>query len=224
MERCDAAVESFRIRRIISPRIGITLAISCIIVLENGRNGVQDNSLTMKEIYLLLGSNRGDREAIISQAVEMVGTIAGKVLRSSHLYSTDPWGFEDATPFLNLALEIESDLDPDHLMEQLLVIETRLGRIRPFDGCGCGIGHAEKIGDPPAYESRTIDIDILFVSNRLVFTNRLMVPHPRMHERRFALVPMCELAPGFVHPLLKKNMTTLLRECNDQAGVTVIEK
>ncbi|MCX6303394.1 MAG: 2-amino-4-hydroxy-6-hydroxymethyldihydropteridine diphosphokinase [Bacteroidetes bacterium] len=177
----------------------------------------------MKEIYILLGSNRGDREGYLSRAVEMLGTEACTVIKKSALYETAPWGFEDPTPFLNQVVEIDTGLDPEDLLEKLLTIEVKLGRIRPFDGCGCGIpaapgaGNGSGTGEAPAYAGRTIDLDILFYGQRLVFTDSLMIPHPRLHERRFTLVPMHEVAPEFVHPLLKKTISVLLRDCGDQA-------
>ena len=171
----------------------------------------------MKDIYILLGSNRGEREATLRQAAEMIATLAGSVRRVSQLYETEPWGFRDPVLFLNQVIEIESEYSPEELLERLLAIEARLGRIRPFDGCGCGIG------DGPAYLARTIDLDILFYGNRLAFSDRLMVPHPRLHERKFTLIPLHELAPEFIHPILKKSVAELLRDCNDPSQVTVWE-
>ena len=165
----------------------------------------------MKEVYLLLGSNRGDRVDFLSKALDLIAEKAGIVLAESAVYETEPWGFEDPTPFLNQVVEISTDLVPEELLEQLLTIEARLGRIRPFDSCGCA--------DDGGYAGRTIDIDILFYGSKLVFTDHLMVPHPRLHERRFTLVPLSEIAPGFIHPLLKKTVSELLQGCKDQAKV-----
>ncbi|HPS62057.1 MAG TPA: 2-amino-4-hydroxy-6-hydroxymethyldihydropteridine diphosphokinase [Bacteroidales bacterium] len=169
----------------------------------------------MKEVYILLGSNRGEREGMILRALEMIHAQAGRVVRLSGLYETAPWGFNDPVAFLNQVAEIDTDLGPEELLESLLTIETRLGRIRPPEGCGCGIG------GEAAYESRTIDLDILFYGNRMVFTDKLMIPHPRLHERRFTLVPLNDLAPDFVHPLLKASISSLLKRCTDPSAVTV---
>ena len=175
----------------------------------------------------MLGSNRGEREMFISRALEMIETRVGKVRMKSGLYETDPWGFTDAVAFLNQVVEIDTMLEPENLLEQLLAIEVKLGRIRPFDGCGCSFPASPAEAEPgiikaPAYAGRTIDIDILFYGPRLVFTDRLMIPHPRLHERSFTLIPMNEIAPEFVHPLLKKTISVLLKECRDQAGVRAI--
>ncbi|MDP1623875.1 MAG: 2-amino-4-hydroxy-6-hydroxymethyldihydropteridine diphosphokinase [Bacteroidales bacterium] len=179
----------------------------------------------MKDIFILLGSNRGDREVYLAGALEMLHALVDVVHRKSAIYKTEPWGFEDSTQFLNQVVEIETNLTPEELLEQLLTIEVKLGRIRPFDGCGCGIP-APVISDkgagnsgPPAYAGRTIDLDILFYGQQLVFTDKLMIPHPRLHERRFTLVPLNEIAPDFVHPLLKKTISVLLHECRDQDKV-----
>ena len=176
----------------------------------------------MKEIFILLGSNRGDRKDYLSRALEMIGSGVGKVSRKSALYETVPWGFEDPTPFLNQVVEIETNLEPEALLELLLTIEARLGRIRPFDGCGCGVSSSQVLQNRSdmkevlSYAGRTIDLDILFYGQRLVFTDKLMIPHPRLHERRFTLVPLNEIAPGFIHPLLKKTISVLLHECKDR--------
>lgn len=160
----------------------------------------------------------------LSRAMEMIEVKAGKVIQKSAVYETEPWGFEDQTSFLNQVVEIETNLHPAELLDQLLTIEVQLGRIRPFDGCGCGIpassGRGEGADQKAAgYAGRTIDLDILFFGSQLIFTDQLMIPHPRLHERKFALVPLNETAPAFVHPLLKKSMAVLLQECRDQAKV-----
>ncbi len=179
----------------------------------------------MNEVYILLGSNRGKREELIAGALEMIASMAGKITRKSAVYETAPWGFEDPTPFLNQVAEIETSLLPEDLLEKLLTIEVRLGRIRPFDGCGCSVPAAPADGrtglqEAAAYAGRTIDLDILFYGQQLVFTDNLMIPHPRLHERLFTLVPMNEIAPDLVHPMLKKTISQLLHDCNDRSKVT----
>lgn len=175
----------------------------------------------------MLGSNRGDRAQLISEALKMLERSAGPILRKSAVYESEPWGFEDPTPFLNQVAEIETGLSPADLLDKLLTIEVQLGRIRPFDGCGCGVparpepGMASG-GEIPAYAARTIDLDILFYGQQLIFTDSLMVPHPRLHERRFTLLPMCEIAPDFMHPLLKKSVSALLNDCRDVSKVSVV--
>ena len=176
----------------------------------------------------MLGSNRGDRADFISKAIVMIGETVGSVVTRSSLYESDPWGFEDEIQFLNQVIVIDTTLAPEDLLEQLLTIETKLGRIRPFEGCGCSVSSStmEIEGDgkheKPIYSGRTIDLDILFYGQQLVFTDKLMIPHPRLHERRFVLVPLTEISPAFVHPLLKKTISALLRECRDLTKVTAL--
>ncbi|MEI7500492.1 MAG: 2-amino-4-hydroxy-6-hydroxymethyldihydropteridine diphosphokinase [Bacteroidota bacterium] len=183
----------------------------------------------MKEVFILIGSNRGDRMDNMRQALQMISLHAGTVLNKSAIYETEPWGFEDSISFLNQVVEIETSLQPEALLEQLLNIESKLGRIRPFSACSCnfkvqisGAGQPDSGSDhsESKYTGRTIDLDILFYEKRLVFTDNLMIPHPRLHERRFAMVPLNEIAPGLDHPLLKKTISLLLKECRDQSKVT----
>ena len=169
----------------------------------------------MKKVFLLLGSNQGNRRNYISRALEMISEHAGTIVNISSIYETEPWGFEDPSPFLNQVIEISTDSDPAELLEQLLTMETQLGRIRSAKSCGCS--------DQGCYNGRTIDLDILFYGQKLVFTDRLMIPHPRLHERRFSLIPLNEIAPDFIHPLLKKTISVLLQGCTDQAWVKKIE-
>ncbi|MEI6681775.1 MAG: 2-amino-4-hydroxy-6-hydroxymethyldihydropteridine diphosphokinase [Bacteroidota bacterium] len=168
----------------------------------------------MKEIFILLGSNRGERGDFLLKSREMISVKAGSIVKASAVYETQPWGFEDPVPFLNQVVEIETEISPSALLELLLAIEAQLGRIRPFDSCGCS----------DTYSGRTIDLDILFYGQRLIFTDNLMIPHPRLHERRFTLVPLNEIAPGFTHPLLKRTISSLLQECTDKSVVETWEQ
>ncbi len=175
------------------------------------------DAVMMNEVFILLGSNRGGREENLRLAAERIAGLAGPIKATSRVYESEPWGFSDPVPFLNQVVVIETALTPEALLEVLLTIEAGLGRIRPFDGCGCGVG------DGPDYQPRTIDLDILFFGNRLIFTDRLMIPHPRLHERKFALVPLKEVSPGFIHPLLKASVSELLDRCPDHSVVKALE-
>jgi 2-amino-4-hydroxy-6-hydroxymethyldihydropteridine diphosphokinase len=179
----------------------------------------------MEIVYLLLGSNRGDRYEYLSRAAARIGQLAGNVLKASSVFETSCWGFKDETPFLNQVLGIETTLEPMLLLDILLGIESELGRIRIVTGAGCGCGNFSDTGadGEASYLPRTIDIDILFYGSRLVFDDILMIPHPRLHLRRFTLVPLAEIAPGFLHPVLKKSISDLLRECPDKGLVSRIE-
>jgi len=196
----------------------------------------------MRDIFLLLGSNRGDRLKMLEQAKTMIAENCGSIIRISSLYESEPWGFTDDTPFINQVVELETAMNPEELMEQLMAIETKLGRFRIGNWkqeAGCRMQDAGSCISEPGehescigsvatinrehskpYSSRTIDIDILFFGQKMIFTEKLMIPHPRLHERRFTLEPMNEIAPGFIHPILKKNINTLLENCTDQHKVS----
>jgi len=178
----------------------------------------------MRNIFLLLGSNRGDRVNMLEQAVSMIAEKCGQVSLSSSFYESEPWGFKDNTPFINQVIEIDSGLPPEELLAKLLEIEETLGRKRvdSRQSAVCNnppspISHLPSLNSQ--FVPRTIDLDILFYGNKLVFTEKLMIPHPRLHERRFTLEPLNEIAPGFQHPVLKKSISQLLCECNDPGEV-----
>ena len=119
------------------------------------------------------------------------------VERSSE-YMTEPWGFEAEEWFLNELLVVETELEPDALMDELLAIEAELGRVR----------HPEK----PGYCSRTVDLDILYYGDRIICTEKVTVPHPRLHLRKFALMPLCEIIPDFLHPVFNLSQKQLLEK------------
>jgi 2-amino-4-hydroxy-6-hydroxymethyldihydropteridine diphosphokinase len=159
--------------------------------------------MNLAQVYLSLGSNLGDRLRYLKKAIKAIEESGSAVIRKiSPLYETEPVGNPDQPPFLNLVILIETDLKPFHLLECLLDIEQRLGRERN-----------EKWGP------RTIDVDILFYDERIINSDRLTLPHPRMHQRRFVLVPLTQINPNLLHPLLKKSMEDLLRLCPDQSKV-----
>ena len=159
----------------------------------------------MEICYLLLGSNIGDRLKYLNKASEAVSLIAGRVIRCSSVYETESWGFVDSTPFLNQVIVIQTNLGADELMKKLLLAETELGRLRGKAGEG--------------YSSRIIDIDLLFYGQQIINEPELTVPHPRLHQRRFALMPMVEIAPGLIHPVLKRSMAELEAICPDSLKV-----
>ncbi len=157
----------------------------------------------MKEAYLLLGSNLGDRFSNITESIIKIGERAGLVTRSSSVYETEPWGTDDKLPFLNTVICINTTLEPASLLSTLLDIESDLGRIR-------GVHRNEP---------RTIDIDILLYADEVINKDNLIIPHERMHLRRFVLIPMVELEPELRHPLFGKTMKTLLDQCSDSGWV-----
>ncbi len=143
--------------------------------------------------YLSLGSNEGDRQALLRAALAEIGHTCGQLVRCSSLYETAPWGVADQPYFLNIAAAITTTLPPGELLECLKQVEKNLGRERTVH-----------------WGQRTIDIDILFYDDLVIDQPDLSVPHPRLHERRFVLAPMAEIAPQLVHPTLHKTTSGLL--------------
>ena len=158
----------------------------------------------MNKVYLGLGANLGDRKRNLREAIEQIGEHIGKILNSSSVYETAPWGFDAETDFLNMATEVETELSPPDLLKRIFEIESKLGRERTQD----------------RYSSRIIDIDILFYDDLIVDQKGLKIPHRLIHERRFVLAPLCEIAPDLVHPILKKSIRVLLEECRDRTKIT----
>jgi 2-amino-4-hydroxy-6-hydroxymethyldihydropteridine diphosphokinase len=157
----------------------------------------------MNKAYLLTGGNMGNREKNLARAKALISELAGKVTRASHLYETAAWGKTDQPSFYNQALEVETTLSPKVLLQQLLEIEKKLGRKRD-----------EKYGP------RTIDIDILLFGDQICNDPQLRIPHPELHNRRFALTPLAEIGPGLVHPAFQRSITELLAICPDPLEVT----
>ena len=156
----------------------------------------------MNKTYLLLGSNMGNSKEQITIAVKHIMKQVGKILRISSLYCTAAWGNTDQPDFLNCVLLIETNLNAWQTMKQVLSIEESMGRIRT-----------------KKFAPRMIDIDILFFNKAIIGEPSLTVPHPEIQNRRFALVPLNEMAPNLVHPVLKKTMHQLLLDCKDTLNV-----
>jgi 2-amino-4-hydroxy-6-hydroxymethyldihydropteridine diphosphokinase len=148
----------------------------------------------VKTVYLGLGSNIGDREGMLQSAIDRLPAPDLVVKNVSPVFETEPMGFEDQRHFLNMAVEVETDLFPLMLLARIQKIELALGRKR----------------SGPRNGPRTLDLDILFYGHATVHGGKLEIPHPRLHERRFVLAPMAELAPDLRHPQLHKTMRELL--------------
>ena len=157
----------------------------------------------MHNVFLLLGSNMGNSLNLIKYASEEISQRIGKITKKSSVYKSEPWGFIAETFFLNQVIKVTTELTPDLILDAILKIEDKLGRKRTQSN----------------YESRTIDIDILFYDNLQLDTPRLTIPHPKIGERRFVLVPLNELEPEKYHPVLQINMKELLWICPDRLKV-----
>ena len=155
-----------------------------------------------KQVYLSLGSNRGDRVANLRRAVEELGKSGVKVQRVSLYYKTEPVGFGPQAWFLNCAVEASTEFMPMQLLKAVKSVERALGR-RPGVNKG----------------PRPIDIDILLYENVVVRTAVLIIPHERMNERRFVLIPLRELAPAVRHPVSRRTVTELLQDSPDLSQV-----
>ncbi|GAB3326802.1 2-amino-4-hydroxy-6-hydroxymethyldihydropteridine diphosphokinase [Larkinella ripae] len=158
--------------------------------------------MTTYTVFLLLGANLGDRAATLHRARHHLQTDVGPVLHQSALYETAAWGVIDQPAFLNQVLKVLSVFPAEEILAKTQALENRLGRVR-----------REKWG------SRIIDIDLLYVDDLILKTEPLTVPHPFLHERRFTLVPLAEIAPEFVHPVFQKTNQQLLAECRDPGEV-----
>jgi len=153
-----------------------------------------------KSVYLSLGSNLGDRAANLRAAIDRVGAV-GKVAAVSSFYETEPVEFTEQPWFLNCVVKLETEKMPKQLLAALLDIERQMGR------------HRDRTKGP-----RIIDLDILLVGSSVIETKGLTIPHPAMHERRFVLAPLAEIAPEVRHPVLKQTIREL---CDALSGQTV---
>ena len=154
-------------------------------------------------VYLSVGSNLGNRENNLEQAVAHIVEYIGPVLKSSSIYITEPWGFKAEEEFLNIVVKIGTKLTPSGILGRILMIESLLGRVR----------------DKKQYTSRLIDIDILLYEDKIIDEESLKIPHPLLHKRKFVLVPLCEIESEMINPVLKKSLAELLESCEDQSEV-----
>ncbi len=157
----------------------------------------------MNSVYLLLGGNIGNIAGNFNKAKGLLEKHIGKISDSSPVYCSEPWGFESKNMFYNQAIFVETKLMPKDLLSSILSIESKVGRKKKKN----------------VMESRIIDIDILFYNNRIINEKDLNIPHPRMHLRKFALIPMSDLDPELKHPVFGKSIRQLLEACNDKHAV-----
>lgn len=153
-------------------------------------------------IYASIGSNLDDRLLNLRRALGLVDSEVGQVLKISSIYITPPWGFEADQDFFNICIQIDSKLSPNEVLNAFNHIEDQLGRKRSSD---------------PGYFSRTIDLDILTIGSETIKNTALTVPHSKMNERNFVLLPLQEIAPDFIHPVNAKTIQQLILECADES-------
>jgi len=162
----------------------------------------------MNVVYLLLGSNLDDRSAMLDQARKEISFKIGHITRESSIYESEPWGFLADHPFLNQVIRIETVFTPSVILSEILNIEIKLGRKREGN---------------QRYNSRLIDIDILFYNDEIIAEENLTIPHPGIPERMFTLLPMQELAGSFIHPGSLKSIGELIHECTDPLNVNLYQ-
>ena len=157
----------------------------------------------MTKSFLGLGSNIGERIAYIEKAVKEISEIPGlKLISSSSVYETDPWGKQNQNDFLNSVIEIETELSAENLLKELKHIEKKSGRI-----------------NNSRWSEREIDIDLLFYGNEILVNEIINVPHRQIENRKFVLIPLAEIAPEFIHPVFNKTISELLEHTTDKLNV-----
>lgn len=161
----------------------------------------------MKNVYIGIGSNLGDPRKNCLEAIDRIGKISKcSILRVSNLYRTEPVGVEYREWFINGVIALSAGLSPRDLLDRLFAIESDMGRVRK-----CG-----------QWAPRVIDLDILLFGRDIIDEDKLSIPHPLMHKRRFVLIPMLDLAPDLEHPLMGKSMSELLRAIPEDGQIVKI--
>lgn len=161
----------------------------------------------MHQVFLGIGGNIGNKALNFKKVYVLIEKKLGKIIAGSSVYETSPWGFDAENNFWNQALLIETSLAPEDLLNHIHQIENEFGRIR-------------KEGK---YLSREMDIDVLFYNDLVLSTQCLTIPHPHIEKRLFVLAPLNDIAPGFVHPILKKSIRELLEQCVDNSYIEKID-
>jgi 2-amino-4-hydroxy-6-hydroxymethyldihydropteridine diphosphokinase len=163
----------------------------------------------MNSAYISLGSNLGNREENLQKSIALLEA-TGELIAVSSLYETEPWKMDNVTSFINQVILLSTTLSADKLMDALLETENKMGRVRA------------QVSKGVLYESRIIDLDILFYNDEVISTDKLTIPHPALHQRKFVLEPLAEINPGLIHPIINKAVSALLLECEDTYEVSRI--
>lgn len=160
----------------------------------------------MHKVFLGVGGNIGNKQKNFKDVYFLIGERLGEISKASSLYETPPWGFQSTENFWNQVIEINTLLSPGELLHEIHKIESEFGRKR----------------DKKQYVSREMDIDILYYDNIFMETESLIIPHPRIHQRKFVLAPLVEIAPGFKHPLFRLTNFQLFENCKDTSAIKKI--
>lgn len=155
-----------------------------------------------REVYISLGSNLGDRVHFLKEGLDRIRENMGRVVKQSGIYETEAWGMNDTPPFLNQVVQLETSLPPHPLMFALQKVEEDLGRKKSN-----------------TYLSRNLDLDILVYHNIISANLDLILPHPLFHLRNFILAPFAEINQDLIHPVLEKDVKTILSQCQDKMKV-----
>jgi 2-amino-4-hydroxy-6-hydroxymethyldihydropteridine diphosphokinase len=157
----------------------------------------------MNYAYILLGTNLGHKITNLNTAMDEIDNKCGKIITQSDIYETAPWGKTEQPSFLNMVVKIETNCNAEVLLERLLSIEHKMGRIRNT-----------KWGE------RILDLDILYFNNEITVKKQLKIPHPELHNRKFTLIPLCDIAADYKHPIFNISNRQLLERCQDKCEVT----
>jgi 2-amino-4-hydroxy-6-hydroxymethyldihydropteridine diphosphokinase len=157
----------------------------------------------MHQVFLSIGGNLGNKRANFDKVYTHIQNELGCIVLRSSVYETAPWGFDSEDPFWNQILVIETHLNPSEIIERIAKIDAVFGRKRISEG----------------YSSREMDVDILYYDSEIINAENLTIPHPMLYKRLFVLVPLAEIAPDFVHPVLKLTSIEMLNNCQDNSEI-----
>lgn len=160
----------------------------------------------MNRVFLILGGNMGKRDEVIFHALRKIDRQIGKICLQSGIYETAAWGYENQAAFYNCVVELETEKNATEVLEKVLNIENQIGRVRT----------------EAKWQERLIDIDILFFNDSIIEESNLRIPHPLLHKRKFTLIPLKEIAPDFIHPILQKSVAELLDSCEDKLPAQLV--
>jgi 2-amino-4-hydroxy-6-hydroxymethyldihydropteridine diphosphokinase len=162
----------------------------------------------MHQVFLSIGGNLGNKRANFDKVYTHIQNELGYIILRSSVYETPPWGFDSEDSFWNQVLCIETLLNPSEILEKIKKIDAAFGRKRNSEG----------------YSSREMDVDILYYEDKIIETENLTIPHPLLHKRLFVLVPLAEIAPNFIQPVLKLTSIEMLNNCEDKSEIKKVSE